>query len=110
MLAPLEKKYDVKIILGSKGAASNGCDFAFSQREEPDLHLLLNKASGIRPGCKERAGTQPCPLTPCSSAIEWLPGDYKPGVGFVLAPAQPKLSLFSRRAALQMELCVIPCK
>lgn len=40
----------MKIILGSKGAASNGCDFAFSQCKEPDLHLLLNNASGMVPG------------------------------------------------------------
>lgn len=46
MLAPLEKKYDVKIILGSKGAASNGCDFAFSRCKEPDLHLLLKMHRG----------------------------------------------------------------
>lgn len=40
----------MKIILGSKGADSNGYDFAFSQCKEPDLHLLLNNASGMVPG------------------------------------------------------------
>lgn len=111
MLALLEKKCDVKIISFSKEPASNGCDFAFSWCRKLDRHLFLNNASGITCSSAGRGlAHSPARLRPAQVLFSGFQGITNREGALSWLPAQQKMSLFTRRAGLQLDLCVITCK